>query len=99
MLSFILPTFKKWKIILDLEANRATSKILGVYFDLCFEHAAKGLPKAIIFDSINFVRPPRLTPTGLALLIQCATALSEEPIEPILSSAVIVNVSHGSNPT
>ena len=29
-----LPTFKTWKLILDLEANRATSKILGVYFDL-----------------------------------------------------------------
>ena len=36
-----LPTFKQWKLILDLDANRATSKILGVYFDLCLEHAAK----------------------------------------------------------
>ena len=54
-----LPTFKKWKLILDLDANRATSKILGVYFDLCFEHAAKGLPEDAIFDSTNFVRPPR----------------------------------------
>ena len=54
-------TFKTWKLILDLEANRATSKTLGVYFNLCFEHAAKGLPKDVIFDSINFVRPPRPT--------------------------------------
>ena len=70
-------TFKTWKLILDLEANRATSKKLGVYFDLCFEHAAKRLPKDVIFDSMNFVRPPRPTPTWLALLTQCATALSD----------------------
>ena len=71
--------------------NRATSKKIGVYFDLCFEHAAKGWPQDIIFDSINFVKPPRLTPTGLVLLTQCATALSDKKIEPILISAVIVN--------
>ena len=35
-----LPIFKQWKIILDLDTNRATSKHLGVYFDLCFQHAA-----------------------------------------------------------
>ena len=72
-----IPTFKTWKLILDLEANRATSKTLGIYFDLCFEHAAKKLPKDVIFDSMNFVRPPRPTPTWLALLTQCATALSD----------------------
>ena len=94
-----IPTFKTWKLILNLEANRATSKTLGVYFDLCFEHAAKRLPKDVIFDSINFVRLPRPSPTGLALLTQCTTALSDEKIEPILSSAVIVNVSYGSNPS
>ena len=77
MLSLASLLFKQWKLILDLDANRATSKTLGVYFDLCFEHAAKGWPQDIIFDSINFVKPPRLTPTGLVLLTQCATALSD----------------------
>ena len=31
-----LPIFKQWKIILDLNTNRATSNHLGVYLDLCF---------------------------------------------------------------
>ena len=88
---------KTWKLILDLEANRATSKTLGVYFDLCFEHAAKGLPQDVIFNSINFVRPPRPNPTGFALLMQCAEALSDKQIEPIQNSSVMINVFHGND--
>ena len=91
-----LPTFKTWKLILDLEENRATSKTLGVYFDLCFEHAAKGLPQKFIFDSTNFVQPPRPNSTGLALLTQCTEALSSDEVKQLSSSLVIVNISNGS---
>ena len=54
-----LPTFKQWKIILDLDTNRATSNHLGVYFDLCFQYAAQGLPPNVKFNVTNFIRPAR----------------------------------------
>ena len=63
-----------------------------------FEHAAKGLPQDIIFNSLDFVRPPRPNPTGFALLTQCADAISDKQIEPIQSSSVMINVSHGNDP-
>ena len=87
-----LPTFKKWKLILDLDAERATSKSLNVYFDLCFEHAARGLPKDVTFDSKQFIRPARQNATGLALLTRCAAAISTPD-----PSAVIINLTNGAN--
>ena len=81
-----LPTFRKWKMILDLDSCRATSKYLNIYFDLCFEHAAQGMPKGITFDSTQFIRPPRHNTTGLALLTQCAAAISTSEL-----SALVIN--------
>ena len=43
------------------------------------------------------MRPPRPNPTGLALLTQCAEALSDKQIEPIQNSSVMINVSHGND--
>ena len=60
-----LPTFKQWKIILDLDTNYATSKHLGVYFDLCVQHTAQGLPSNVKFNATNFIRPARQGHTGL----------------------------------
>jgi len=54
-----LPTFKQWKIILDLDTNRATSKHLGVHFDLCFQHSTQGLPPNVKFKVTNSIRPAR----------------------------------------
>ena len=71
-----LLTFKQWDIILDLDTNRATSKYLGVYFDLCFQHVAQGLPPNVKFNAINFIRPATQGHTGLALLTKCTESLT-----------------------
>ena len=31
-----LPTFKKWKLVLDVADAKVTSRLLDVYFDICF---------------------------------------------------------------
>ena len=72
------PTFRECKLILDLDANRVISKSFGLYFDLCFENAATGLPAGITFDTTKFLRPPRPNHTGLNLLTQCAESLAKK---------------------
>ena len=67
-----LPTFKEWKIILDVDSKRASSKVLNCYFDLCFQHAAMGFPQGVTFDPSTFIRPHRPTTTGLSLLARAA---------------------------
>ena len=87
-----LPTIKKWKMITDLDSNKATSKYLNIYFDLCYEHAAQGMSKGIPFDSTQFIHPQRANATDLALLTQCAAAISTTA-----SSAPVLNIEHGPN--
>ena len=89
----VLPTFKQWKIILDLDTNRTTSKHLGVYFDLCFQHAAQGLPPNVKFNVTHFIRPARQGHTGLALLTKCTESLTI-PLPPkvIDDNAVIIHI-------
>ena len=36
-----IPTFRAWKLILDISENRAISKLLSIFFDLDYKHAAK----------------------------------------------------------
>ena len=50
-----LPTFCKWKLILDLDANQVISKLLCIYFDLCFQHAVTGLLAGVTFGSSRFI--------------------------------------------
>ena len=45
-----LPTFYKWKIMFDVDDDKADSKSLNQYFDLSFKHAASGLPPGVIFQ-------------------------------------------------
>ena len=60
-----LPTFCDLKLVLDIDDSCVTSKVLGIYFDLCFQHAATGFPTGVTFSKKDFVRPPRQTTTGL----------------------------------
>ena len=68
-----LPTIKEWKIVLDVDAGYATSKLLRKKFDLTFQHASNGFPTGVEFTKDDFVRPKRATPSGLALLCRIAT--------------------------
>ena len=54
-----LTTFHKWKLIMDLDTKKLISKKIGLYFDVCFQYAATGLPSGVIFVSSQFIRPPR----------------------------------------
>ena len=65
-----LPTFKLWKIVLDVDDNKATSKTLGRYFDLSYQHAASGLPPGVAFEKTDFIIPPWPNPIGQSLAIQ-----------------------------
>ena len=42
-----LPTIKEWKLVLDVDDGKAMSKVLGIYFDLDFQHAAQDFPKGV----------------------------------------------------
>ena len=67
-----LPTFKTWKLVLDIDSKIATSKEIGIDFDLCFQHAATGFPEGIVFDPTTFIRPQQMTNMGLSLLARAA---------------------------
>lgn len=63
-----LPTFKEWKLVLDVAEKRANSTVLGCYFDLTFNHAANGLPTGVTFTKDDFFLPPRHTAVGSQLV-------------------------------
>ena len=75
-----LPIIKEWKLVLDVDAKMATSKLFGVHFDLSFQHAANGFSEGIQFKKEDFVRPKRATPSGLALLCQTAEFMKSEDV-------------------
>ena len=52
-----LPTFQAWELVLDLSADRVSSKLLDVNFELSYQQAATGLQPAVIFDASDFIRP------------------------------------------
>ena len=65
-----LPTFRAWKLVLDLSADHVSSKLLDVDFDLSYQHAATGLPPTVTFDTSNFIQPIRSTTIGTMLSTQ-----------------------------
>ena len=68
-----LPTFRKWKLVLDIDDGQVTSKSVGAYFDWCFQYAASGFPEGVSFDKRDFTRPTYQNHTSLALFHLCAT--------------------------
>ena len=87
-----LPTFRDLKLMLDVDAYRVTSKVLGIYFDLCFQHAATGFPQGVTFSKEDFVRPPRKTTTGLSLLAHCAISNTTMVTSAIKDKTIVVNI-------
>ena len=69
-----LPTFKLWQLILDIPNDRLISNTLGLFFDLEYSSAAKGLPPNCNFTKEDFVRPIRVNSVGRSLITQLATA-------------------------
>ena len=51
-----LPTFRKWKLVLDIYDGQVTSKYVGVYFDVCFQHAVSSFPEVVSTDKRDFSR-------------------------------------------
>ena len=85
-----LPTLKEFKMVLDVDSGIATSKLLNKDFKLSFQHAASGFPDGIVFDKVDFLRPRRPTPTGLALLCAASSAVAILPIESSKQPTVII---------
>ena len=54
-------------MVLDVDNGIATYEMLGIDFNLSFQHAASGLPDGIVFDKADFVHPRRQTVTVLVL--------------------------------
>ena len=50
-----LPTLQAWKMVLDMDANKAYSKSLCLSWNMEFINAVKGLPSAIQFQTSDFV--------------------------------------------
>ena len=69
-----LPTIREWKLVLDVDDGKAMSKVLGIYFDLDFQHATQGFPQGVSFNKNQFVRPPTKTNASLALLNRVSTS-------------------------
>ena len=92
-----LPTFREWKIVLDVDSKRASSKLLECYFELCFQHAAKGFPDGVTFDPATFVRPQQQTNTGLSLLAQAAAASSLQISTNNLEKSIVIDMNNCSS--
>ena len=45
-----LRTFREMKLVLDINASCVASKVLGIYFDLCFQHAVTEFPEGVSFS-------------------------------------------------
>ena len=52
-----IPTFKKWKIVLDISSNMMVAKSLNKQFSVEYANAVHGLPPSIQFVAADFVRP------------------------------------------
>ena len=83
--------------MLDINDGIVTSKALGVYFDLCSQHAISGFPKGIVFDKRYFIRPARQTHTCLALLTECATTDITLHMMDKKKEFIILNMANGAN--
>ena len=79
-----LPTLRDWKIMFDVDENKAISKELNRYFELSYWHAAFGSPSSITFTKDDFVRPPQPNQIGKAI----ATHLSTTTMNPIVLTSV-----------
>ena len=73
-----IPTFRAWKLILDISEDRAVSKLLNLFFDLDYKHAATGLPQGIKFERKDFVRPTRPNPIGKALVTRLTNIKTDD---------------------
>ena len=91
-----LPTLRKWKMVLDIDGEVASSKLLNCYFDLQFEHAATGFPKGIVFDPNTFRRPNQNAGTGLALLAQAAAADTISSEDEKTENGITINIENSS---
>ena len=66
-----LPTLTAWKIILDLDENKAFSKTMQIWFPFSFLDASPGLPiDSSSFSASDFVGPNQKTPDRKGFIIQ-----------------------------
>ena len=72
-----LPTFREWKLVLDVSENRVTLKLLGIYFDIAYQHAVPGFPDGIAFSKADFFRLSRQNVTGKSFATQAAMGNNE----------------------
>ena len=65
-----IPTLTAWKMILDLDENKAFSKTMQIWFPF-FLYASPGLSRySSSFSASEFVKPNQNTPSGKAFIIQ-----------------------------
>ena len=87
-----LPTFKQWKFALDVDANRFTSKLLCLYFDLSYQHAVFGFPPGVTFTKDNFMIPQRKNENGMCITIQFQSFLETIVDSNINDNSIVVNL-------
>ena len=67
--------------------------MLGIYFDLTFQHATSGFSEGVVFNQCDFKQPTRPTCSGLTLLCQIALS-TEAPIHVLApEESIISNIS------
>ena len=71
LISYCQP-FENWAYYLIFIQKRVSSKSIGVYFNLSFQHAATGFQDVATFNPATFITTQRATITGLSLLAQAA---------------------------
>ena len=79
---------------MDVHANRASSKLLDIYFDLKFQRASNGIPTGVTFTASDFVRPPRETQSGLAVVYNIAVA--KDTSLNLILAALSITLTHAS---
>ena len=87
-----LPTFNAWELVLDLSADRVSSKLLDVNFYLSYQHTATGFPPTVTFDASDFVQPIRSIKVGTMLSIQDDSRSKIELILTKNDNTVVLNI-------
>jgi len=81
--------------VLDVDNACATSNLLDISFDLCFQHAITKFLDGVQFDKSNFVRPARNNEMRLVLLAHCYLSAATSNAIKGDKAAVVINIADG----
>ena len=88
----VLPTFKQWTFVLDINANRITSTLLCLYVDLSYRHAVSGFSPGVNFTKDDFVRPPRKNENVMRMTTKFQSFLEQSIKSSNKNDPIVVNL-------